>query len=186
MSRDMFEIVSCAVISPSRILRFCDRWIYHKIKQTAQFLKELVIAADLDVSRDVIATRIQSKKGCFSVWKMEWTALCSLHARFTRATLENRTERGMNLRYSFGLKTVYLFGCSRSRHTVTALGDTVKKVVEFTAESIISLSDPERSNQIQRRILLKLQTSEQTPLMWKPWEKLFNNHKFPPFTIDLT
>ncbi len=54
----------------------------------------------------------------------------------------------------------------------TALGDTVKKVVEFTAESITSLSNFVRSIQI----LLKLQTSEQTPLMWKPGETLFNKH----------
>ncbi len=58
----------------------------------------------------------------------------------------------------------------------TALGDTVKKAVEFTAESITSLSNLVRSFQIQRIILLKLQTSEQTPLMWKPVESLFNKH----------
>ncbi len=54
----------------------------------------------------------------------------------------------------------------------TALGDTVKKAVEFTAESITSLSNLVRSFQI----MLKLQTSEQTPLMWKPGETLFNKH----------
>ncbi len=43
-----------------------------------------------------------------------------------------------------------------------------------------------RSIQIQNRILLKLQTSEQTPLMWKPGKTLFNKHKSPPFTMDLT
>ncbi len=64
----------------------------------------------------------------------------------------------------------------------TALGDTVKKVVEFTMESITSLSNLVRSIQIQHRIMLKLQTSEQTPLMWKPGETLFNKH----FTMDLT
>ncbi len=65
-------------------------------------------------------------------------------------------------------------GCSRSRDTpsYTALGDTVKKVVKFTAESITSLLNLVRSIQI----LLKLQTSEQTPLMWKPGETLFNKH----------
>ncbi len=67
----------------------------------------------------------------------------------------------------------------------TALGNTVKKVVEFTAESITSLSNLERSIQIRRRILLKLQISEQTPLMWKPGKILFNKHKSPPFTMDL-
>ncbi len=49
----------------------------------------------------------------------------------------------------------------------TVLGDTVKKVVKFAAESITSLSNLVRSIQIRRIILLKLQTSEQTPLMWK-------------------
>ncbi len=34
--------------------------------------------------------------------------------------------------------------------------------------------------------MLKLQTSEQTPLMWKPGETLFNKRKSPPFTMDLT
>ncbi len=79
----------------------------------------------LDVSRDVIAACIQSKKGCFSVWKMEWTALRSHHDRFTRATLDNRTESGTNPRYSFGLRGADCLsaragavGCSRSRDTV--------------------------------------------------------------------
>ncbi len=45
----------------------------------------------------------------------------------------------------------------------TALGDTVNK-----EESITSLSDLVRSLQIRHRIMLKLRTSEQTPLMWKP------------------
>ncbi len=58
----------------------------------------------------------------------------------------------------------------------TALGDTVKKVVEFTTESITSLSNLVRSIQIRHRIMLKLQTSEQTPLIWKPGETLFNKH----------
>ncbi len=58
----------------------------------------------------------------------------------------------------------------------TALGDTVKKVVEFTNISITSLSNLVRSIQIQQIIMLKLQTSEQTPLMWKPGETLFNKH----------
>ncbi len=67
----------------------------------------------------------------------------------------------------------------------TALGDTVKKVVELAAESITSLSDLVRSIQIRHIIMLKLQISEQTPLMWKTGETLFNKHKSPPFTINL-
>ncbi len=68
----------------------------------------------------------------------------------------------------------------------TALGDTVKKVVEFAAKSVKSLSNLVRSIQIRCRILLKLRISEQTPLMWKPGKTLFNKHKSPPFPMDLT
>ncbi len=76
---DLFS--ECLTVPPG----FCDRWIYRKIMQTPLFSKLLQILL-LDASCDVIAMRIQSKKGCFSVQKMEWTALRSLHARFTRAT----------------------------------------------------------------------------------------------------
>ncbi len=147
---------------------FCDRWIYRKIKQTPLFSK-LPQILRLDASCDVIAMRIQSKKGCSSVWKMEWTALRSHHARFTRATSDKRTESGTNPRYSFGLQTVYLLGpapraaLDHATPLYTARGDTVNKV-----DSITSLSNLVRSIQIRHRIMLKLQTSEQTPLMWKP------------------
>ncbi len=67
-----------------------------------------------------------------------------------------------------------------------ALGDTVKKVVELAAESTTSLSNLVRSIQIRHIILLKLGILEQTPLMWKPGKTLFNKHKSPPFTMDLT
>ncbi len=110
---------------------FCDRWIYRKIKQTPLFSK-LPQILRLDASFDVIAMRIQSKKGCFSIPKMEWTALRSLHARFTRATSDKRTESGLNPRYSFGLQTAYLLGpepwaaLDHATPLYTALGDTVK------------------------------------------------------------
>ncbi len=89
---------------------------------------------------------------------------------------------------AYTAQTIYLLGpepgaaLDHATPLYTALGDTVKKVVEFTAESITSLSNLVRSIQIQHRIMLKLQTSEQTPLMWKPGETLFNKH----FTMDLT
>ncbi len=108
--------------------------------------------------------------------------------RFTTATLDKRTERGTNSRYSFGLQTIYLLGpepraaLDHATQLYTALGDTVKKAVEFTTESITSLSHLVRSIQIR----LKLQTSEQTPLMRKPGKTLFNKHKSPPFTMNLT
>ncbi len=181
---DLFS--ECLTVPPG----FCDRWIYRKIMQTPLFSKLLQISL-LDASCDVIAMRIQSKKSCFSVQKMEWTALRSLHARFTRATLDKRTESGTNPHYSFGLQTVYLLGpapraaLDHATPLYTALGDTVKKVVELAAESITFLSDLVRSIQIRHIIMLKLQISEQTPLMWKTGETLFNKHKSPPFTINL-
>ncbi len=59
-------------------------------------------------------------------------------------------------------------GCSRSRDTVIHGAGRYSEVVEFTAESITSLSNLVRSIQIRHIIMLKLQISEQTPLMWKP------------------
>ncbi len=59
---DLFS--ECLTVTPG----FCDRWIYRKIMQTPLFSKLLQISL-LDASCDVIAMRIQSKKGCFSVQK---------------------------------------------------------------------------------------------------------------------
>ncbi len=106
--------------------------------------------------------------------KMEWTSVHSHHAWFTRATLDKQTERGTNPHYLFGLHGADRLsaragaaGCSRSRKTplYTSLGDAVKKVVEFTAESITSLLNLVRIFKIRCRILLKLPISEQTPLI---------------------
>ncbi len=100
-------------------------------------------------------------------------SLCSHHDQFTRATSDKRTERGPNPRYSFGLQTVYLLraepraALDHATPLYTALGDT-----EMKAVSITSLSNLVRSIQI----ILKLQTSEQTPLMWKPGKTLLNKH----------
>ncbi len=123
--------------SDSVLPRFCDSAIAEFIAKSSKlcnFRKSshiFIIAADFpqilafDTSRDVIATRIHSKKGRFSVWKMKWTALHSHHARFTRATLDKRTESGTNPHYSFGLRGADRLsaragaaGCSRSRDTV--------------------------------------------------------------------
>ncbi len=61
--------------SPSRILRLlnlsqnqANSAIFHKSSQIAANFPQIL---GLDASRDVIAMRIQSKKGCFSVYKME-------------------------------------------------------------------------------------------------------------------
>ncbi len=51
-------------------------------------------------------------------------------------------------------------GCSRSRDTVIHGAGRYSEVVEFTAESITSLSNLVRSIQIRHRIMLKLQTSK--------------------------
>ncbi len=80
-------------------------------------------------------------------------------------TNEQKADRIRATRLGYAAQSVYLLGLEpRAALDHATLGDTVKKVVEFTAESITSV----RSIQIQRRILLKLQISEQTPLMWKP------------------
>ncbi len=105
---------------------------------------------------------------------------------------EPKAERICATRLGYVVQTVYLLGTElraaldHATPLYTALGDTVKKVVEFTAESITCLSNLVRTIQIQRRILLKLRISEQTPLMWKPGKTLLNKHKSPPFTMDLT
>ncbi len=173
--------------SPSRILRSLNLSQNHANSAIFQ------IAADFALRRVLWRHRNAHsvKERLFLSSKMEWTALRSLHARFTRATLDKRTESGTNPRYSFGLQTVYLLGpapraaLDHATPLYTALGDTVKKVVELAAESITFLSDLVRSIQIRHRIMLKLQISEQTPLMWKTGETLFNKHKSPPFTINL-
>ncbi len=93
---------------------------YVKSSKLSNFRKRsqiFIIATDfpqilgLDASCDVIAVCIQSKKGCFSDPKMEWTALRSLHAQFTRATLDKLTESRTNPR--LGSDRI-----SRSRDTV--------------------------------------------------------------------
>ncbi len=94
---------------------FCDSAIAEFITKSSKlcnFRKSshfFVIGANcpqilgLDVSRDVIATRIQSKKGCFSVWKNWMKSLAFSSCGFARATLDKQTERGTNPRSSFGL-----------------------------------------------------------------------------------
>ncbi len=97
-------------------------------------------------------------------------------------TNEPKAEKISATRLSYTAQTIYLLGpelraaLDHATTLYTALGDTVKKAVKFTAESITSLSNLVRSIQIRHRIMLRLQTSEQTPLMWKPGETLFNKH----------
>ncbi len=127
----------------------------------------------------------------FQKWNEQPCVL--IMTKFTRITLDKqpKAEQIRSTHLGYAAQNIYLLGpepLAALDHTTplyTALGDTVKKVVEFAAESITSLSNLVRSIQIQVRILLKLQISEQTPLMWKPGKTLFNKHKSPPFTIYL-
>ncbi len=104
----------------------------------------------------------------------------SLHADLQdlHRTNEPKAEQIRATCLGYTAKTVYLLvpepwaALDHTTPLYTVLGDTVKKAVKFTAESITSLSNLVRSIQI----LLKLQTSEQMPLMWKPGETLFNKH----------
>ncbi len=106
---------------------------------------------NLEKYRDI---HFWSYRPALSVCTMELNSLRSQHDRFTRATSDKRTKSGTNPRYSFGLQTVYLLGpepwaaLDPATPLYTALGDTVKKVDEFTAESITSLSNLVRSIQI--------------------------------------
>ncbi len=83
-------------------------------------------------------------------------------------TNKPKAEQIRATRLGYMAQTIYLLGpepraaLDHATPLYTALGDTVKKVVEFTAESITFLSNLVRSIQIQ--------TSKQTPLMWKPGE----------------
>ncbi len=78
-------------------------------------------------------------------------------------------------------------GCSRSRDTVIHSAGRYSEESSRIHHRINNISVKSfKLIQIRRRILLKLRISEQTPLMWKPGKTLFNKHKSPPFTLDLT
>ncbi len=157
---------------------FAIRLIYRKSKQTPQFSQELanfrncpVTSSQRAFSQRKVVSQFE-KKGQPCVLFMP--DLQELHW-----TNEPKAKRIRSTPFSLSaLKKTVICSAALDHATplYTALGDTVKKAVEFTAESITSLSNLVRSFQIQRIILLKLQTSEQTPLMWKPVESLFNKH----------
>ncbi len=110
-------------------------------------------------------------------WNKQLCVLFMPDLQELHRTNEPKAEQIRATRLGCTAQTVYLLGpepqaaLDHASPLYTALGDTVKKV-----ESITSLSNLVRSIQIQHRIMLKLQTSEQTPLMWKPKETLFNKH----------
>ncbi len=81
---------------------FCDRWIYRKIKQTPLFSKLPQILC-LDASCDVIAMRIQSKKGVsqFQKWNEQLCVLIMPDLQELHRTNEPKAEqiRGTRLGY---------------------------------------------------------------------------------------
>ncbi len=114
-----FDLFSeCLTVTPG----FCDRWIYRKIMQTPLFSKLLQILL-LDASCDVIAMRIQSKKGCFSVQKNGMNSFafssCTIYKSYIGQTNRKRNKSALIV-----WATDRLFartgaaGCSRSRDTV--------------------------------------------------------------------
>ncbi len=167
------------VVSPSRILCFCDCWIYRKIKQTLQFLQEL---ANFHICRRFWASTqpLTSSQSAFSQRKVVYQLkkfnehpciLIMPDLQELHWTNWPKVERIHATR-------LICSGCSRSCNTVIhsagRYSEERKKEVEFSAESITSQSDHVRRIQIRWRILLKLRISEQTPLMWKPGETLLS------------
>ncbi len=117
----------------------------------------------------------------FQKWNKQLCVLFMPDLQELHRTNEPKAET--NPRYSFGRYSADCLsartgaaGCSRSHDTVIHSAGRYSEVVEFATESITSQSNLVRSIQIRHRIMLKLQTSEQMPLMWKPGETLFNKH----------
>ncbi len=141
---------------------FCDSAIAEFIAKSSKlhnFHKSsqiFIISADFPQILGLDATSSQralSKKGCFSVWKMEWTALRSHHARFTRATLDKRTKSGTNPHYSFGLRDADRLSvragaadCSRSRDTV--IPKSLSRKVRSLGRHICNASGQLRQDQV--------------------------------------
>ncbi len=159
---------------------FYDRWIYRKIKQTPLFSQIFHIAADFARRRILWRHRnkhsvkerlfLSSKNGINSF------AFSShpIYKSYIGQTNRNKS------RYSFGL---YSFICSdRSCGLLSITWHRYTQCWEIQWSSQIhcginniSVRSCEKHS-IRHRIMLKLQTSEQTPLMWKPGETLFNKH----------
>ncbi len=105
----------------------------------------------------------------FQKWNEQLCVLIMPDLQELHRTNEPKAEQIRATRLGYTAQTVYLLvpepraALDHATPLYTALGDTVNKV-----DSITSLSNLVRSIQIRHRIMLKLQTSEQTPLMWKP------------------
>ncbi len=97
---------------------FCDRWIYRKIKQTPLFSK-LPQILRLDASCDVIAMRIQSKKGWKSGMNSFVFSSCLIYKSCIGQTNRKRIESALLVWATDRLSArTGAVGCSRSRDTV--------------------------------------------------------------------
>ncbi len=134
-----------------------------------------------------ITRRIQSKKGCFSVWKILWTALRSHHAQFTRATSDKQTESGTNPRYSFGLHgTVYLLGPEPRAaldHATPRYSEESSRI-HSRINNISVKSCEKHSNSAHNYIQATDIRINATDVETR--KKNFYKHKSPWFTMDLT
>ncbi len=108
-------------------------------------------------------------------------SFASLHANLQELhrTNEPKAEQIRATCLGYTAQTIYLLGPEPR----AALDTVIHSAGRYSEESSrihrginTSLSNLVRSIQIRHRIMLKLQTSEQTPLLWKPGETLFNKH----------
>ncbi len=158
-------------ISLSRILRFWDRWIYRKIKQTLYVSQELAnfrncrrFSADFGLRRVPWRHRnahsvkerlfLSLKNGIEQPCVLIMPDLQELHW-----IKEPKAERIRATRLGYAAQSVFLLrpepqaDLDHAAPLYTALGDTLKKVVEFSAESITSLKSYEKhSNSAQNSV----------------------------------
>ncbi len=172
--------------SPSRILRSLNLSQNHANSAIFQIAADFALRRVLWRHRNAHSVKerlfLSSKNGMNSFA----FSSCTIYKSYIGQTNRKRNKSALLVWATDRLSArTGAAGCSRSRDTVIHSAGRYSEVVEFTAESITSLSNLVRSIQIRHRIMLKLQISEQTPLMWKTGETLFNKHKSPPFTINL-
>ncbi len=169
--------------SPSRILRSLN------LSQTPQFSQELASFPKCGKFSTVFDLRLipwrhptshSVEERLFLSFKYGMSSIAFSSWQELHRTNKPKVERIHATRLGYAAQTIYLLGpelraaLDHATPLYTVLGDAVKKVVEFTAESITSQSNLVRSFQIQRSNLLKLRISEQTPLLWKAGKTLFN------------
>ncbi len=128
---------------------FCDCWIYCKIKQTSQFFK-LQNSADFPdfVFRCIPwpHRNVHGQKRLFLILKNGINSLAFLIMPDLQLhwTNESKVEWIHATRLGYAAQTVYLLGpeqwaaLNHATPLYTALGDTVKQVVEFAFERLVS------------------------------------------------